>query len=177
MCPQLLAVAGFVVSAASTVMGFAAQEAQAQAQDSAWQQNYVSSLAAARDNQNAITQRQMQEADASGQKAHMIAIQTAQKSAEVSAAAASGGVSGTSVDSLIQDVNRQGDLNQLATQRNFEATVSQLQREKEGTNTTAINRINSMSQGNHPNPLGAGIAIAGAGLDSYNQYQKSQQPG
>ena len=176
MCPQLLAVAGFVVSAASTVMGFAAQEAQANAQDAAWQQNYVSSLAAARDSQNQITMRQAQEADAASQKDHMVAIQTAQKGAEVAAAAGSGGVSGTSVDSLIQDVDRQGSLNQLAIQRNFQMTVTQLQKEKEATNTTAENRINSMSRGNHPNPLAAGIAIAGAGLDSYNQYQKSQQP-
>lgn len=177
MCaPQLLAVAGFAVSAASTVVGFMGQQAQANAQDAAWKQNYTNALAAARDDQNQMTARQVQEADASSLKQHQQDIAVAQKQAEVSVQAASGGVSGISVDSLLNDVSREGDLNKLSIQRNFEATVTQLQKEKDATNNTALNRINSMSPGQHPNPLAAGLNIASAGFGAYNDYQKSQQP-
>lgn len=173
MCPQLLAVAGFAVSAASTVMGFAAQSAQADAQTAAWKQNYTNALAAARDDQNQLSLRQMQEGDAASQKTQMENIQVAQKSASVEAAAASGGVSGISVDSLVNDVSHQGDLNKTAIQRNFEATVSQLQTQKDATNDTAKSRINSMQPGTPPNPLSLAVGLAGDALGSYNSYEKN----
>src|ERR1700743_3231026 len=101
MCPPVLAVAGFMVSAASTVMGFAAQQQQADAQTAAWRQNYTNALAAAPDDQNQPTLRQEQEADAAGQKQQANSVRAAQTEASVAASAASGGVSGISVDALV----------------------------------------------------------------------------
>lgn len=175
MCPPILAIAGFAVSAASSVMGFAAQSQQADAQTAAWQQNYTNALAANRDTENQDTERQLQEADAAGQKVALNNVQVAQKQASVAASAASGGVSGISVDSLVADIGQQGSMNKLTIQRNFQNTVSQLQAEKDASVDQAQSRINSMQPGTPPNPASLALNVAGAGLNTFNTYEKNQR--
>lgn len=167
MCFDPVSAAMFLVSAGSSVAKFAGEKQVADGQTAAYDQNYQNSLAAARDSQQQLTLRQMQEQEATAQKDHKMVVDQAKAEAAASVSAAGANVSGLSVDNLIGDVRRQTTQNRTNNQRNWEMTAQQLQTEKDATNTTAQSRINSMQPGTDPSPLGLVIDIAGAGVKSF----------
>lgn len=169
MCldPVSIGVMSFALSAASSVAGFAQKQQEADAQNARYQQNYVNSLAAARDNQQQITNRQMQEQEATAQKDNQILVEGAKRAADVSVSAAGGGVAGLSVDALLADVNRNVAQNRANLARNYEMTAAQLQEQKNSTVTQAESRINSVAQASSPSFAGTALEIAGAGIKAY----------
>lgn len=167
MCLDPISAATLAISAASSVAGFAQKQQEADAQNARYKQNYINSLAAARDNQRQLTDRQMQEQEATAQKDHQVLVEGAQRAADVSVSAAGGGVAGLSVDSLIADVGRNVALNRANLARNYEMTAAQLQEQKIATVTTAESRINSVAQASSPSFAGTALEIAGAGIKAY----------
>lgn len=167
MCLDPVSVIGFAVSAASSVASFAAKQQEADAQNQRYNQNYVNSLAAARDEHNTLTLRAMQEQEATAQKDHQLLIEGAEREADVQVSAAGGNVGGLSVDALVGDVIRQTATQRYNATRNAEMTAQQLTMQQKGVVTKAESRINSVAQANGPSPLGLGLEIAGAGLKAY----------
>ncbi|GJE18758.1 virion core protein, T7 gp14 family [Methylobacterium marchantiae] len=169
MCVAALPILGLVMSAASAAVGFAAKQQQYEKDVKQYNQNYQNSLAANRDEQKGIAQRQMQEAQAFQQKDHGAVLQQAEKSAEVSVGAAEGGVGGLSVGNLLGDVQSKTALNRETLETNFKNTAAQLQTQNDAYTNKAQSRIQSMAIPTAPSPMSAIVDVAGAGLKAFGQ--------
>lgn len=164
MCPPVLAVATLAMGVASAVVGHQASQADYEAKSAAWRQNYVNALAAGRDEQRQLTLRQLQEQDAYVQKNHLVMVEEAQKTAEYKVSAAASGVSGVSVDNLLDDIGRQAGLNRATLETNYKATAQQLQTQKDASVTQIESRINSVARPTSPSGASLFVNILGAGV-------------
>lgn len=191
MCaPPALAAGSLAVSALSSGVGFMGQQAaagvaQGQANLAArgWERNEVEALAADRDNQTALLDRQLQEDNASGLKMHAQAIDTARRMADAEVASAGEGhgqgVGGVGLDSLTANIGRMAEDNRISTMQNWNSTVAQLQSEKQSSIAQDISRTNSVGGGTPPvapSPAGAILSTAGAGLKYMADYSKINSP-
>lgn len=167
MCIDPISAGTFLLSAASSVAGFAQKQREADAQNDRYRQNYLNSLAAARDQQNQTTARQMQEQEATAQKENRVVVEGAERAADVSVAAAEAGVGGLSVDALLNDVKFKTAQSRATLERNAQMTAEQLQAQKDSSVTTAQSRINSVAQASEPSFAGTALEIAGAGVKLY----------
>jgi len=165
MCPPVLALATFAISAASSVVGYQAQQAQYSAQLQQKNENDRLALATGREEQLRLTQRQLQEQQAYGQKVHMQNVEAAEREADVRVSAAGGNVAGISVGNLIGDVRRRAGNNLLTLETNYMNTAQQLQAEQEATVTKIRNRQASVATPTPPSPAGAILSIAGAAIE------------
>lgn len=161
--------AGLIAAVGSQVVGFMAQQQDFENKKAAWEQNYTNSLAAGREEQQAITNRAIEEQEANAQKMHLSLLEEGEKKAEAQVSAAEAGVAGISVQSIITDLGRKASYNRVTLDRNYKITAAQLTREMEGTNTRTLNRINSVERPTPPNPLGLAFGILGAGAQYAGQ--------
>lgn len=155
-----VAVASFALQAGSAL---AEHEAQAQASKS----NKTNSLAALTQTWGDIGLRQRQEQDAASQQMTETDRLAQSVMSSANAAAGEAGVAGTSVHALINDIQRQGAENKVTTQRNLDASMEQLQREKMGAKATAENRIAAA-----PPPSGflTALRVGGAAAGAVDYY-------
>lgn len=154
-----------IIGIVSSVASYAGQMQQAKA-------NEKNALTAFRNDQDALTLRQLQEQEATTQKNQATDIEQAQKVSEAKLSAATGNVSGISVANIVGDIVRRGEVNKTTQKRNAQMTVAQLQREKIASRAQAQSRINAVPR---PSALGLIAGIAGAGLDGYNANQRRKQ--
>jgi hypothetical protein len=82
------------------------------------------------------------------------------------------GVTGASVDALVNDISAEASAFKVAQEQNLDMTITQLQREKVSEQAQARNRINSVPAAN---PFATGLTIAGMGLD-FAAGQISRRP-
>lgn len=161
MCPPVIALATLAISGLSAVASYQGQQAQYSAQVEQKQANDRLALAAARDDQKMLTQRQLQEQGAYAQKTHMQEIEQAERTADVRVSAAGGNVAGISVGNLIADVSRRADNNLLTLETNYKNTASQLQAEQDATVTKMQSRMAGVATPTKPSPAGALLGFAG----------------
>jgi hypothetical protein len=154
-------VLGMVAGIGQQVASFAAAQQDYKAKAAQWKANYTNALAAGRDEQGQLLQRELQEEAAYGQKQHLSLIEEAKAKSEAKVGAAYGGVSGLSVDAMIRDVGSQAAWNRASETENYKNTVQQLQLEKKGSVTTMQSRINSIPIPQKPSPLGLVFGIMG----------------
>jgi len=167
MCAPVLGIIGMVASVGSSLAQGAAAQADYEARSEQWRQNYVNALAAARDEQNQLTNRQLQEQSAYVQKRHLSLVEQAEKQSEAEVSAASAGVSGISVENLVQDIGRKAATNRAIAEQNWIMTANQLQAEKRATVTTAQNRINSVARPTSPSMGAYLLGAVGSGVKSF----------
>lgn len=161
MCdPLSYGLLSFAVSGAQAVSQYAAQNQEAET-------NQKNAEQAWRDQQDQITQREMQEQDALRQKQTQQNIEEAQAGAEVAVSGAAAGVSGVSMDNLLQDVTRRASTNRQTEQTNTDMILNQLRLQRKGINSQAASRINSVTAAS---PLSLITGIGGAGVSGYNSY-------
>ena len=163
MCFPAAAV-GAVVSVMSSVVSFAASQADYDARADQWKQNYVNSLAAGREEQTAIQIRMMQEEEGFSQRQQLAQIEGAEVAAEAEVSAGAAGVSGISLANILNGINRKIDMKVGADRTNYLNTATQLTQELKSTNTTIKNRINSVARPTPPNPLGYALQGIGGAL-------------
>lgn len=163
MCFPLLA-ATAAISAVSALVSFQGQQANANAQKSQWQMNQVNALAADRDTQNQLTERQLQENGATQQKVQASYLDQARREAEAQASGASSGISGISLDSIVSDVAGRSEANRATLLTNWNNTAQQLQTEKDAANDQYESRVDSVGQGVAPNPLVPVLGVAATGV-------------
>ncbi|MGR9131733.1 virion core protein, T7 gp14 family [Rhizobium leguminosarum] len=162
MCePSLLVGAlSFAVSGVKAVAEYQAQNQEAKANEKASVQTW-------KDQQTQISQREMQEQDALRQKQTQQNIEEAQAKAEVAVSGAAAGVSGISLDNLLQDVGRRAETNRQVEQTNTDMVFSQLRLQRKGINSEAQSRINSVPRAS---PLTLIAGLGSAGVSGYNSY-------
>lgn len=161
MCtPLAVGLLSFGVSAAQGLAQYAAQNQEAEANKKAAEQAW-------RDQQTQISQREMQEQDALRQKQTQQNIEEAQARSEVAVSGAAAGVSGISLDNLLQDVGRRASTNRQTEQTNTDMIINQLRLQRKGINSQAESRINSVSKAS---PLSLIAGIGNAGISGFNSY-------
>lgn len=156
MCePTALAIGSLAIEAGSAVA-----EAVGQNQAASAQRN-----AALRDEQLQLRDlgvRQQEEQRASAQQIQEVRRETRQGTGLARVSAASAGVSGPSVDMLLDNVERSGAVAEKTLLDNEVITIDQLQRAKQGVTAEALDRIAGAPKAN---PLLAGLKIGAAGLN------------
>lgn len=172
MCdPASLALAQFAITATSTVTGLGAQIAQANAEadfaEAQADQVRVATIA----NYDQIAERRDQEAAAAGQQAQQAQIETVKAVETARTAAGEAGVSGLSVDALLADLYGQGAKIADGVNVNLENTNRSLDVAAENVARGGQSQINSIARPSSPNYAGAGIKIAGAGVDLYGRLR------
>jgi hypothetical protein len=173
MCdPISLAVTSFMVSAGSSVMQYQAANEQADAQN----QLYANNAANAKRSYTAEMQqnglRMEQERDAAGEKSFDNMLDTRAKVATATVGAGEAGVTGLSVESLINDIYGAGGRTNDRIKHNEEMTLTQLATEQQGIEARRIDRTNSVKKGVAPSSLALGLNIASAGLNAGTSYMK-----
>lgn len=163
MCdPITLGVASFAIGAAQSIIGFvgAAQDAS-NAREAAVKENA--------ENQNQLTLRQAQEEQAAAAKRQEQNLREAEAAADVEVGAASAGVAGISLDSILTDVGRRAANNRSAISENSRMAIAQISQEKRASVLRAEGKV-AAAKG--PNPLSLVAGIGAAALGGYNTYNK-----
>ncbi|MGI0120240.1 virion core protein, T7 gp14 family [Zooshikella sp. RANM57] len=172
MCDATLAFAG--IQAAVTAYSIKEQSNQAKYQNDLAEYNTNRQNEALQaDNKYQNTQLNMQEAeeaDAVTDEKMRIQRETQKRVAEARVSASEGGVAGLSIDSLVNDIIRQGANNVSTVQRNFESSSWQRGREKEalykrtqyGLGRHTEYRANKLAKS-----VGSALQIAGSGAQAY----------
>ena len=162
---------GLAFSAVQEGVSYAAQSQAADEQNRMYRENAARANQNARDQQFQTQQRMLQEQEkAGGEKFENIqAAREAKATATV--AAGESGVSGLSVDALLAEFDGRASAANDRIDQNTDWTMNQLNNELKGIRSNAEDRINSVQRAAKPSFFDAGLRIAGAGLDEYNDYR------
>lgn len=162
------------VSAASSVVGFMGQQEAAAEQNRAHAENRRNALMAFENNNLQSNLRIAQEQEAASQERFKTSQEARAARARTQVAAGEMGVSGNTVDILLQDIVDAEDRSIGNTNKNLDWSVAQLEAGKKGQSYQALDRINSMQRGKKPSFAALGLSIANAGLNSYSGYRQNQ---
>ncbi|MER8591832.1 hypothetical protein NKH33_09550 [Mesorhizobium sp. M1182] len=168
MCPAILSVA---VSAFGSILGYAGQQQQYEAQQEMYHNNRDAANKAAANSFASIQNRQLQDDAASGQELQNLNIEAVKGRATASVAAGEAGVMGLSVDGLIADYYGQQGRYERTLANNAQMNASALRDQMDSTRATAEGRINSVDQGQRPSFADAAIRILGSGVDAWTQFK------
>lgn len=170
MCNPL-ALVGFAISAAQSVMEYQAASAEAENQNRIYRENAARANKAAQEEAFAVNQRMLQEQEAAAaQKADVYReARAARATAEVGAGES--GVSGLSVEGLLREFDGRAASQTDRIDQQTEWTLQQLQEQKRQIRAQAEDRINSVQRAARPSFFSTGLKIAGTGLNFYNEYK------
>lgn len=164
MCGPML---GMVTGIMSSVAEFGAAQQDYKAKSAAWKENYVNALAAGRDEQTELQQRELQEEMAVQNKLHLSMLEEAEAKGSGEVMAAGAGQSGLSVDSMLREIGSQAAFNRTTEETNWQFTAQELQTKKKASVQGIKDRIASVQRPSSPSPLGMIIGIAGAGAKAF----------
>jgi hypothetical protein len=182
-------VASVAIAAAGTGVSLYAQSEQADAEAN-WQkrlaearnqeiaENFKLAVASAENQNKALQQRAVEEGEAATEEKMRNAREAAKAVATARVAAGEGGVSGTSVNALLNDFLSQEARYRHSVTTNLEYARDSIDFEQESNEIVAKGRAASIkpfapSPIQQPNYLAGALKIAGSGLDAYAGYRKS----
>lgn len=166
-----LAIGQFVLSAASSVAGFMQQQQQFDAQQQMYENNRIAANKAAVNRYASQQNRALQERAAASQEAQNLQTDAIKSRATAEVAAGEAGVTGLSVDALIQDFYGQEGRFERTLANNYQMQSDYLRGEMDVTQAQAEGRINSVEQPIKPSFAGAAIRIFGAGLNTFGSLR------
>lgn len=169
MCdPLSIAMAGlsFATTAGSAVLGHQAQTEAANEQNRMFEANRQNALRAHADKETALNRRIGQEQEAAAQDKFDASLKARQARATNVVAAGEAGVSGLSLEGLLNDISNANSRFGARVDKNVEWTGQQLEEEKRATGFQTLDRINSVKTAKGPSFMALGLQIAGAGLDA-----------
>jgi len=181
MCnPIAIGIAGIGMTAGSQIMNYMSQKGEAELQNEANQKfldaNKKAAILAAQQNEAQDTLRQSQ--DILAADAQLSDIDKLGKSTRSTAvvSAAEAGLTGNSVDAIINDIAVKNGVNKVRTGQNLKMKLDQVQADKQGILVDAQNNINTARQTvvRGPSIITPIFATAGAGLNTYNNYLQRQ---
>jgi hypothetical protein len=167
-----LAVSTFMVGAAKSGADFIGSSQQATAQENLYNANRTNALSAGSNEYNQIALRRIQEQDATGEKTFDNMLDTRARAAHATVAAGEAGISGLSVDSLVNDIYGAGGRTNDRIKENSEMSLQQLNTEELGVTARTNDRINSVKHGVQPSLLGLAINLGSTGLNAATGYKK-----
>lgn len=177
---QMLAVS-LATTAASAYMAQSAAVDQAKRQNAQYLQNADNARVAFVDENRALNRRLMQEGDKAAVEKLQQNIQAEQVAAKQKVSAGEGGIAGNTVAAILRDTERVRSVNQGTIQRNFDWSAQQIADQKNATQTTFVNRLNSVAKGSAPSAgdalLGMGVNMATDVAGNYMAYKQTGKSG
>lgn len=165
MCePTSLTMAALAI--AGTGASVYSQHEQSKATNAAFKQNQRNALVAQNDAYTAQATRANQERDAAGQSSVRNALDAARARATANVAAGESGLSGITVDSLINDITAQEGTNAEDIAANQSFAADQRARDAAGIRSSTVDRIHSAPKGNF-NPIIGLLQIGASGGSAY----------
>lgn len=152
------------------VAEYSEKSAQESAQQARYNQNRLAATQARDLKVQSLNQRLIQETEAAADEKQKLAIQALQASERAKVAAGEAGITGSSVDMLINDYEAQKLRGVSTINTNVENTEKQIELEKLGASAEAENRINAIRQGQQPSFLAAAVGTAANAYGSYQTY-------
>lgn len=148
--------------------------AQAQQQQSRFDANRLAANEARDLKVQTLNQRAIQEAEAASEEKMRLGIAALEGEGAALVAQGESGLSGNSMDLLLQDYEAQKLRGVTTINRNLENVEKQIALEKRGASAEAQNRTNSLQQGVMPNFLAAAVGTAAKATAAYNAYDVKQ---
>ena len=167
-----LSAIGTAVSVGSTFMNYRAEQQQFRAQQQQYNTNRLLAQQSMLDQAGQLSLRESQQRDALLDKAMASKIEAAKVKGRTIASAGEAGVSGMSIAALVADIERTKLNNQGTINRNFDAIQQQGIYDRKSLEAQAQGRVNNMALPTPPSLLGAGLQMAGLGLQGYNKYYR-----
>lgn len=168
----LMAGLQLAMGVASTVVGFMGQQQAYKAQMQQYKENIRNAQETAREQYAHTQNRWLQERKAASMEKTNANIDVVQATSTAEAAAAEGGVQGSSVSQLIASYyGKQGRYND-AIDQNYQMNRDYLWASMDQTKRQMQSQINSMPRPQKPSFLDAAIRIAGQGLEAASSYQQ-----
>lgn len=177
MCLAAIPLLSFAVGAAQAVMGFQAQSQQAEQQNEYYRQNAIAANKAAMNNYANLQNNAIQKRNAAGAEGLETKIEAIKARGTARTAAGESGVSGLSVDALVNDYYGREGRHLDSIDQNYAMDRDYIRGEMDNTKATAEQRINSVQRATPPSFADAAIRIAGAAVNSMGQYQRQQFAG
>lgn len=146
--------AGVILGVMQSVVSFAAANQEYEAKAKQYRENRTNALSAGRDEQRAISLRELQEQQAHTDAKEQNKIEGAEAVAKAENAGNASGATGVSLDNIVSGLKRKVEKQQTNEDINYRMKANQLTTEMKATETTMKNRINSVSKPTAPNMLG-----------------------
>lgn len=166
MCTPL-ALLGFAVSAVSGVMQYQGQKAEYKAAAAAKKANDEAAQQAAVDRLASQELRRDQEEESAAQKKQEARIEGLKARSTARTAAGEAGVTGLSVDALLQDLTAQEGRYEASVDNNLKITDGYLRGEMKSTQHEAVARINSVATPTKPSFGSTLVNIFSSGVKAY----------
>ena len=148
--------------------------AQAQQQQARFDANRLAANEARDLKVQTLNQRAIQEAEAASEEKMRLGIAALEGEGAALVAQGESGLSGNSMDLLLQDYEAQKLRGVTTINRNLENVEKQIALEKRGASAEAQNRTNSLQQGVMPNFLAAAVGTAANAAGAYNANKVDQ---
>lgn len=156
------------LAAGSGIMQYQGAKAQASYQTQLSEANKQNAVSAMAEGYQALGLRQQQEQDAASDSIQNRRLQALRETATTSVAAGEGGVSGFSVQRVLQDIGAVASRDVATVEQNRDWAISQLGSEASGVRSSAVSRISSVQPGIAPNGWAAALKIGADGLSAYS---------
>jgi len=153
---SVLAAGSLAVEVGGKVADYIGQSKQAKA-------NKNAALAAQREETAQVNLRAYQERQSAKTSIMQADRQARMADAEARVSAGEAGVKGASVDALLNDISNQDSEFRTETNTNLNNTLDQLQQQRRAIQVNTQNEINTNLP---PSPVGLGLNILGAGLNT-----------
>jgi hypothetical protein len=135
--------------------------------------NKAAAIASQTGQVNDINLREIQEKRAATQQIEVASQQTKTVLGQARLSAAEAGVSGASVDALLNDIGAENSTYKGDVQQNLSDTQAQLERQKQGVYAQTQDRINSVQ---NPNPFALALRIGGGIIGTAAQFTSRRDP-
>lgn len=161
MCMVAGAIIGAVLSVAQAAVGFAQAQQQADDQNAYYESNRRAAVVAGTDRYASINNQLLQKREAAAQEMMTKRIEAMKTRATAKVSAGEAGVTGLSVNALLDDLDRQHARQLAAIKKNYEWERANNEDELVATRNNTISRINSVRQARNPSPAAFAIQAAG----------------
>ena len=153
MCVATIPALGIIASIGQAVVGFAAASQAAAEQNAYWEENRRAAIQAANDRYAALAYQTLQEREKASQELFEKQIEAMKARATAAVSAGEAGVTGLSVDALMQDFLAQQGRQFQAIKTNYEIRKQYNYDEAVAYYHHTIGRINSVRRASKPSPL------------------------
>ena len=167
VAPAILAAIPAVLSLASSVMDGISNNKQKKAYEEYKEQTRLAAMEQYRYQTRAINNRLSEEAEATALQQEQYMIKNLQAQATAKASAASGGVTGTTIDNLFKDYDRATAASNYVAARNLHLKGLQAGDAKEAAYIQAMNTINLQQQYTGGSMFGSLLSGAGSAMSTW----------
>jgi hypothetical protein len=164
-----LPILGAALSIGQAAAGYGAAKKQAAEQNAYYEQNRLNAVAAANDRYAALNNNTIQERKASSQQLIQKRIEALKAKSKAFVASGEGGVTGLSVDALLQDYEAQEGRQLEAIHTNYGLKRDRNYDDAVATYHNAVSRIHSVRQASKPSALPFILQGLGGALGAFSK--------